>query len=301
MSQPMVELMSIAAGDGKTQLLYHLSARAVLPYRLGGQQAAVVIIDADGRFSVDALATQIQRLLADSRGSIAGSETTLVIESETISALKHVHIFRPQSLGAVIATLDSLPDYLFSQTRHHSFDRDVAFIAVDSASAFYWQDQAQTENAKFQVATEEIISEKPDTTSDYQPMFASLKEVTQALSCPAIVTTWHLQPVYAENRTSRSYRQVIHDFRPTIRLVVIRLPVRKFPPGLTVEQALRESVDRQKAVDQSKFECFVNQSGMDGRAVKAFDGDRSGFIFVNAKKVVAVDKDGKDEPAQTEP
>lgn len=294
-SQPIVELMSLAAGDGKTQLLYHICSKAVLPHHVDGQQAAVVIIDADGRFMVDHLAKQIQTLFEDIGKNAVNSEENSMIRDEVLSALKHVHVFRPQSLAGAIATLNTLPGYLFNQNRHHSYDREIAFIAIDSASAFYWQDQASMENARFQAATGEDILERSNTSSGYQSLFASLKMATNMLKCPAIVTTWQLQPVYADSKTTRSYRQQLPDFRPTLRLVVRRLAVRKFPPGITVEQALRESADRQRAVDQGKFECSVNQYGMDERSVKAFAGDRGGFGFRIDEGGVIVDTADDDE------
>jgi hypothetical protein len=297
LSKPIVELLSPTSGDGKTELLCHLCAKAVLPKYAGGQQAAVVVIDTDGQFSVERLARHLRTFLENGNRDATRGEESLIIDDEILSALKHVHIFRPQSLLATAATLDSLPTYLFDQHTHHSYDREVAFIAIDSASAFYWQEQARTENARFQAATGESSNGSLHTDSCYETLFASL-EAAKVLDCPAIVTTCYFQPIYADNKTPRAYRQLLPDFRPTLRVVVQRLAVRKFPPGISVEQALRESADRQKAVDAGNFECFVNQYGMEERKIKAMAG-QDGFGFVVDESGVIVDKVNDDEFEQS--
>ncbi|KAK3709113.1 hypothetical protein LTR37_011092 [Vermiconidia calcicola] len=278
---PVIELMSLAPGGGKTHLLYHLCTIAVLPNKLGGKQACAVIIATDGKFSVSQLAAQLQQLLPDYHTPEATTEnTTTAIDEEVLAALRHIHIFRPQSLPSAIATLDSLQTYLFDKTRHYSFDRQVAFIAIDSASTFYWQDRAETEDAAFVASTSTSTtgSKVPALQSAYVQLGTSLRNTTQTFDCPAIVTTWHLN-LLPPSSASRGYRPQLPALQPILRLVVRRLPVRKFPPGISLEQALRESGDRQKAVGEAKFECFVNEWGLDERTLQALQRVGGGFGF----------------------
>jgi DNA-repair protein XRCC2 len=73
-SQPIIELMSLAPGGGKTHILCHLSAIAALPRNYGGKQECTVIIDADGKFSVPRLAAQIQLLLRRNHSTDSNDE-----------------------------------------------------------------------------------------------------------------------------------------------------------------------------------------------------------------------------------
>ena len=67
--------------------------------------------------------------------------------------------------------------------------------------------------------------------------------------------------------------------------------MRKFPPGIGVEQAQREAEDRQKAVDEAKFECTVNDWGVDERVLRKLQAAGSRFIFqINAQGVVIDDR-----------
>lgn len=285
---PTIEIMSLAPGSGKTQILYHLCAQVVLPQQINGKQACAVIIDTDGNFSVPQLAAQVRSLLQRHQFSDGdGPEAQIDLQMELLEALKHVHIFRPQSLATTIATIDSLASYLFDKGRHSSFDRAVGFIAIDSASAFYWQDRSEAEEAGFLTSTgngsnRHIIA----STSGYAALGASLRATCKAFGCPAIVNTWHLAPTTSETQTPLEYQRsfrapfpAIWNSPTTLRFVLRRQPVRKFPPGIMVEQALREAPVRQKAVDDARFECFVNEYGLGESTLARVRAAGGGFRF----------------------
>lgn len=129
-------------------MIYLLTSIAVLPTHLGGRQACVTIFDLDGSFSVPRLAQQIASRLAEQDPNLSESDQHRAIAS----ALDHVHVFRPQSLASTVAALTSLSSY-FLHGSHPSHDRSLAFIAIDSASAFYWQARADEENVAFEQQT----------------------------------------------------------------------------------------------------------------------------------------------------
>lgn len=259
--------MSLAPDNGATHLLYHLCMQAILPADVGGKNACAVLIDADGTFSVPHLAKQLQLVLERRYVDKA------VVDSTIHHLLKHVHIFRPRNLASTVATIDSLPAYLFDADRHYSFDRAVAFIAIHSASTFYWQDRLEVEDAQ-------ILSPGESRPSGYVALASSLQTACRALDCPGIVSRWHLGPgpAHSQNASTRSFRPALPGFSPTLRLVVQRVPVRKFPPGISVEDARREAEDRQRAVDEGKFECFVNESGGSSERVR-MRLEEAGFGF----------------------
>lgn len=273
----MIELTSLHAGGGATHPLYHLTAIAVLPRESGGRQSCVVILDTDGCFDVGRLVAQI-RMLVDQRDT---SDNSNCSEDSIVQALRHVHIFQPQSLASLIATLDSLPSYLFDQQRHFSFDRSVGFVAIDSASAFYWQDRAETEDAAFYAKTSSEPG-VPTPQSRYADLTAALKQASKTLQCPAVFTSWQFGPISTAPHTARSFKPSLPaplSTLPTLRLACQRIPVKKFPPMISVEGAMREANDRLKAVEEGKLECFVNEWGVDERTLRRMYGVGAGFEF----------------------
>lgn len=280
---PIVEICSMHPGGGATHLLYYMCAQAVLPVQHGGKQACTVIVDADGAFSVARLASQLASLVPQ---TLEVDEATL--QTTVSTALKHVHVFHPQTLAGAIATMDSLPAYLFDQQRHWSSDRQVGFVALDTASAFYWQDRAEVEDAAFQSTT--MAGETAASTpgpSGYNTLASCLKAASRTFNCPIIVTSWHLGTTPVTHQ-QQQYASGIRSFRstfsgafaqlPALRFVIRRAPVSKFPVGITVTNALREAGDRQKVVDEGRFECFVNEWGMEERGLSGVG--RSGFAFI---------------------
>ncbi|KAF2169935.1 hypothetical protein M409DRAFT_19552 [Zasmidium cellare ATCC 36951] len=268
---PIIELTSTSPASGKTHLLYHLTALAVLPTSLGGHQACVAIIDADNKFSIPRLAQHMARLCHSKTTSPEALQATIT------TSLTHIHIFHPQSLPSTIATVQSLQSYLFNANRHHSFDRAVAFIALESAAAFYWQAKSDAEEASLHPS-----SAQP---SGYVQLAGALKNAGRILNTPILFTCWDMSSA----KKGSSFGQDIRSYRsslpppwqtlPTLRLVVRRIPVRKLPVEIGVEEALREGEMRQKVVELGRFECFVNEWGLDERSMQRFQANGGGFEF----------------------
>ncbi|KAI7210337.1 hypothetical protein KC333_g8273 [Hortaea werneckii] len=302
-SQPVVELTSTASGGGKTHILYCLTAIAVCPRSSGGREACVIILDTDGTFSVDRLAQQIRKRLTTNRTTSSLEEhSDTDLDDAIFSCLKHVHLFRPQSLTSTILTLEDLPSHLFNPTNHHSYDRAVGFIALDSLSTFYWQQRSAEEEAALHALTEPPSSHQPPSSKPYQHLTAALQNATRTFSCPAIFTTWHLGPTAQTSNQGpgphRSLRPALPAALtaqlPLLRLIVQRKPVRKFPVGISIEEALREAEDRQRAVEEGRFECFVNEWGVDERTLQRLlrsGTGTTGFGFRIGRDGVDVESD----------
>ncbi|KAK4539638.1 hypothetical protein LTR36_010464 [Oleoguttula mirabilis] len=279
---PILELASLATGGGKTHLLYCLTALAVLPIYLNGKQACVVIIDTDASFSVPRLAEQLTLMMKKQQRTEASESD---IPDTVTSALKHVHIFRPQSLDSTFATLDALPNYLFDKSRHHSIDRPVGFLAVDSASAFYWQHRADEDDASLLQNTDPG-QPTPSQPTGYTRLATALKAASASFSCPVILTSWHLgaapASLHSHTAEARSLRPSLPaplSQLPTLRLIVQRVSVRKFPAGISIEEARREAADRQTAVEEGKCEAIVNEWGVDERTLQKLQSVGAGFGF----------------------
>lgn len=238
--QPVVEITSSSSAAGKTQLLYYLTAVAVLPSTyhgryLGGRDAAVVFIDADNRFDAhrlrditagivrrkmkEPLPLQVQGISADTDDEKEGGRLDASTENDDIdsrdmdnliyTALQHVHVFRPQSSSSLLVTLQHLDAYLLDVSRHRSATRPLHAIFLDSASAFFWQDRLRDEVAR----TEEIGRPVTEIDRDreegrsfhigvlYRKLVVELRRLQAIFDCAVVYTTWGL----SRTRNSSEY------------------------------------------------------------------------------------------------
>ncbi|KAL4953524.1 hypothetical protein BDW69DRAFT_184393 [Aspergillus filifer] len=289
--RPVLELSSISSAAGKSQVLYHLSALAVLPSESNGTalgfNSAVVFIDTDGRFDAERLRS-IARGIVQSRLQSEDEGAPEAVEAMIMASLQHVHVFRPQSSSALLATLQSTDTYLLDTSRHTSSNRAVRAIFIDSATAFLWQDRLAEEIAR----TEEIGRSAAEIERDrlergtfhiadlYADIVAALKRLQHIFDCAVIYTTTSFSGRSAPNTNSSvpygSYNPLDTaltgpTFRtplpppwglfPTLRLVVQRDTVRPFPPMITVAEAQKDATIRQGVVMRGQFLGSVNGWG----------------------------------------
>uniref|UniRef100_A0A3B5B2B5 X-ray repair cross complementing 2 n=2 Tax=Stegastes partitus TaxID=144197 RepID=A0A3B5B2B5_9TELE len=121
-------------GTGKTELLYHLLCRCVLPEAAGGLEVDVVFVDTD--YSLDML-----RLVSilDSRLSTALSTSSSSAGSEEAalrSCLSRLLVVHCSSSSQLLLTLHFLETSLSSRP-------SLALLLIDSISAFYWLDRCE--------------------------------------------------------------------------------------------------------------------------------------------------------------
>lgn len=297
---PVLEISSRVSAAGKTQLLYYLTALAVLPGQhgdltVGGHEAAVVYIDADDRFDAERLRIVARSLvqqaqISNSEKRADGHDTTRSLLNDEVDALvthslQHVHVFRPQSSSALLATLSSLHTYLYDLSRHYSASRRLQIIVIDSVTAFFWQDRlrdevARTENIGRPRAEidEEREQKKSFCFADlYAEMAKVLKQLKGRFGCAVVYTTTvsagrfpassksgqsgPLGPYDQAPSRTPSLRPALPapwGTFPTLRLVVHRDTVRSFPPGMSAHDARRDAPVRQSVVRQGKFSAWVN-------------------------------------------
>lgn len=294
---PVLEISSSLSGAGKSQLLYYLVARAVIPrsyngVHIGGQEAAVVFMDADDRFDADRLRVVTRSLLQQSVSQAEqktdsgdpASLSTEGIESVLLSSLQHVHIFRPQSSSALLATLSKLDGYLYDVSQHHSSSRPLQMLVIDSATAFIWQDRLRDEVAR----TEEIGRPREEVDRErelkqsfylsdlYAEIIKQLKRLQGRFGCTVVYTTVsggrtpvpnagdHSGPFGQYDRTTSRIPSLRPPLPapwgtfPTLRLIVHRDAVRSFPPGMSAHSATKKAAMRQSVVQQGKFSGWVN-------------------------------------------
>ncbi|KAJ5668615.1 uncharacterized protein N7477_007185 [Penicillium maclennaniae] len=297
---PVVEIASSLSASGKSQLLYYLIALAILPRSfgessVGGHEAAVVLIDADDRFDAEVLQIVARGIFREAKGSKDLSDSNGANEAQALpddeletvisSALQHVHVFRPQSSSALLATLCGLNAYLFDLSRHHSASRPLQMIAIDSVTAFFWQDRLRDEVAR----TEEIGRLRAEIDQEreqkqsfylsdlYSQIVTELKRLQGQFGCTVVYTATvsggrptvkssHSAPGPYDRCPSRtpSLRPALPapwGIFPTLRLVVHRDLVRSFPPAISAHDARQDAPKRQDVLRQGKFSAWVNSWG----------------------------------------
>ena len=268
---PILELISPPAphhvsGAGKTSLLYLIIARAILPSHfapsvpLNGQGAAVVLFDPLNHFSVVRLVevmVHTLRLRLQAAGQKINEETVSAIHVLVADSISHVHVFRPQSWSSLLATLRSLPDYLFDGEKHKSMHRSIHSIILDDIDAFVWS----IRNSKSSAAS----TANPLSTASGQ-LTTALQKLSSTLSCALILTSSSISPTAFRPPLPASWSQGVQVTRFAVR----RIDVVKFAPAISAEQADAERRQRWEVVNKGRFECWKIGAGT---------RESSGFVF----------------------
>ncbi|KAJ7786434.1 hypothetical protein B0H16DRAFT_1708600 [Mycena metata] len=174
------------SGSGKTQLLYSLLATCLIPtshkfISLGGWGKAAVVFDTEGTFDMRKfrvlLITRLARAL--SRSNDSSDDTQLLAEM----ALRKLHIFRPVSTAQLAISICNLPAY---QTARMP-DADIALVAVDSLSAFYWPDRFTAEQLR-------PLGLSNNSSTPLQHVFSALQRFRISHNPITVLTNWALNP-----------------------------------------------------------------------------------------------------------
>jgi len=302
-----VELTGATPSSGRTQLLHHIIAAAILPRAyngtsLGGKEAAVALFDLSTNYSVLRLGTILEARIGE---AFSAADSNLhVCETLVHESLQHLHIFRPQSHESFIITFAALSDYFLSDTTsRYSVNRPLGAIVIHNLSAFFWQDRQDVEVQK------DAALEEPDIPvldpknslflSRYRSLVSTLREAHISFDCPIIATDWALaNPVYNSDGSSlRPHLPGIWTNFRTVNIVLQRQSVKKFGPGMSVEEVLAEKEQRQEAVDRSGFFGWVNWWDSEGWkegvkiAVRAL-GKQGGLKYSISEQGVAFEAEG---------
>nr|KMM71082.1 hypothetical protein CPAG_07388 [Coccidioides posadasii RMSCC 3488] len=285
-SNPVIEITSPFSADGKTSLLYHIAALAVLPARadddvhVGGRGAAVIWLDTDGRFDALRVKQVISHIAQERIVSSHGNSDKRDAKKDEVmlrclvdEALRHIHVFRPQSSASLLTTLESIIEYMFS-IRHYSRQRCVYATILDSASAFCWQDWREAEISRIpgarnegQIHTQHEASSIRQKKDIHVPteIVSCLRAIQSTFSCLVLYTTAGFYP-------SRSISPLLGSFKPylphpwptfpTIRLIVRRDVVRPFGEWMTVDEAKADAASRQAVVLSGRFSGWIDPSSI---------------------------------------
>ncbi|KTF72358.1 hypothetical protein cypCar_00044304 [Cyprinus carpio] len=119
-------------GQGKTETLYHLITRCIMPVQSGGLEVAVVFVDTDYHFDMLRFVSVLEGRLAEDSKEGDGSENEP--EERVRSCLGRVSVVHCNSSVQLLLTLQYLENTFSSQP-------SLGLLIIDSISSFYWVDR----------------------------------------------------------------------------------------------------------------------------------------------------------------
>ncbi|XP_056594528.1 DNA repair protein XRCC2 [Triplophysa dalaica] len=119
-------------GTGKTETLYHLITRCIMPVQSGGLEVGVIIIDTDHHFDMLRLVSILEGHLARHSKESDGSETEP--EEGVCSCLRRLSVVHCSSSAQLLLTLHYLENSI-------SIQPSLDLLIIDSISAFFWVDR----------------------------------------------------------------------------------------------------------------------------------------------------------------
>ncbi|XP_076827368.1 DNA repair protein XRCC2 [Brachyhypopomus gauderio] len=115
-------------GSGKTETLYHMMTRCLLPVDSGGLGVGVVFVDTDYHFDM-------LRLVAVLEARISEGREDGVQEEEVRSCLGRLSVVNCSSSSQLLLTLHYLEGSISTRPA-------LGLLIIDSVSSFYWVDRA---------------------------------------------------------------------------------------------------------------------------------------------------------------
>ncbi|KAL8825158.1 MAG: hypothetical protein Q9170_007907 [Blastenia crenularia] len=270
---PVLELVGASPCSGKTQLLYHLVGLVLLPgehegVSLGGKSSAVILFDLASSLSVlrlrDVMINHVQTCIR--KTSEPASEET--IATLVRSSLDHLHLFRPHTSRSLLATLSNLHSYIFNTTAHISANRQVGSIILHHIDAFLWQDRL--EDAEDETNEGALPHKSTLLSRRFHDLVTHLRRLQTDFSCLIIATSSALSTITysrVDGRMVPSLRSHLPNIwrgMVTVRLIVQRDEVRKFPLGVSAEEAAREAQQRREVVEKCGFSAMLDWGESEG-------------------------------------
>lgn len=268
---PVLEITSVSHCSGKTQLLYLIITVALLPkfyndIPLNGKSSAIILLDLSSKFSILRLRDVITSYII----SCVSACKSIALPSVEISflvqtSLVHLHVFRPQSSLSLLTTISSLPSYFFSQSAlHQSSGRKISSLVLNDLGAFIWQDRLPCADSTT------VINEQSSDESlvqNYRLLVSSLKSIQSTFSCLIIATSSSLSTPYnlsGNHLALRRQTPAIWNNFCTTHIVIERINVPKFGPGISAQEAEYERAKRQEVVKRGERRGWINWRDSEG-------------------------------------
>ncbi|KAL9610443.1 MAG: hypothetical protein Q9204_009080, partial [Flavoplaca sp. TL-2023a] len=266
---PVLELVGSSPCSGKTQLLYHIITRLLLPpsynnIPLAGKSTAIILFDLRSNFSLlrlrDIITHYIHSCLPQDVPPLEKEPSIALIRD----SLLHLHIFRPQSSASFLSTLQNVEKYILDIRAHISANRTVGAVIISGIDAFIHQDRLEDVDGGHQHSPPSFTktpSSIPYSHQRFRDIIAHLRNLQHTFSTPIIATSSALSSLSYHRLSNGQQVPILPSHLPppwrnyvTVRLICERERVRKFQYGVSVlEVQGREAAMRQEAVEKGRF------------------------------------------------
>ncbi|KAG6381290.1 hypothetical protein JVT61DRAFT_5696 [Boletus reticuloceps] len=186
------------ASSGKTHLLYHILLSFLVPVSPPHAEIAVVVYDTDATFDIE----RFRRLLLSRISRHPCS--TLDPQESVRRALARLHLFRPTTLVQLAASIANLAAYHSSHMTH----QEIAVLAIDSISPFYWADRFSAEQLRDAASAKN--KRVPMALSPLRHVLDAIQSVRRSHRPLTILTNWALHS--APSHSASLYKQHLHLF-----------------------------------------------------------------------------------------
>ena len=223
---PVVEIKSSGSAEGRTQLLYLITANALVQCKQDRgdntdsittvpDDGAAVWIDCSHRFDVYRLRHILTGHAIASQISACDSDQDAVrINALVSSALQNLHLFSPWTPAELLVAVRQLESYLLSLQGEKAGSLNVRAVIISDITSFYWEERQREEEEKAGLrvadrapdlpvvrntdhnnqqasAPTPALKRSPNFTilSHHSSLIASLSKVSRTFSCPIFVST----------------------------------------------------------------------------------------------------------------
>jgi DNA-repair protein XRCC2 len=171
---------------GKSHLLYWFLSSCIIPLARGGWEKTAFIFDLDNTFNVLRLKTLLNRRLAEPSAAMVSS------------CLARLCVLRPSSSLHLATSLMNMQGYMAS----HFPNNELGLVAIDSLSAFYWQDRFLGERNP---------AMKPAVVHPLSHITSALQSLRLSLAPMIALSNWGLVP-FDRRMDPIIYRQHLNPF-----------------------------------------------------------------------------------------
>ncbi|KAK7058867.1 hypothetical protein VNI00_001491 [Paramarasmius palmivorus] len=201
-----------ASASGKTHLIYALLMACIMPVTygdppiaLGGWSKAAIIFDTDHSFDLKRFKELLTIRLALLLQSDHSSQSLQPLIDRCLAL---VHILRPTSSVQLASGLLHLPSY---HTTHLPND-EIGIVAIDSISAFYWQDRFHVEQIRLAGKQEQATHRHP-----LRHVLVALQRFRDSHKPLMVLANWGLTPASTTSHSNSPsnaafYKQHLHPF-----------------------------------------------------------------------------------------
>ena len=201
----------------------------------------MIWIDNENRFSIRRLYRVLSTLAAEELGH--GASKDQGASDIAAACLRNLHVFRPQSSDALLATVEGLMQYLLNPNANSSFGHTIETILIENVSAFFWEDRYEKERQTYPLPSGAAVLELFDLAQRWKTLVTHLWQIQSTFGCVVAVSNTCLfsASILDSEPALRTNVPTLWSNFVTLELIVAKNPPMRFRSGLSAEEALLES------------------------------------------------------------